>query len=212
MKVLALATQKGGAGKTTIAASIAVAAAEAGERVIAVDLDPQGSLLEWGGRRGEDENLLVEAFQPAGLAHALDKVRKAGAASLVVLDTPGIMAPAVAVALDPADFVLVPVRPTIKDIKATGPVAKLLRSKGKRYGFVLSQVNAASTARNLDAAAALMADSAQTPPMVGARNDFIDSDAAGRGVTEWAPRGKSAAEIRYLWRYVRAQLDGGNHV
>ena len=51
MRTIALLTQKGGTGKTTLAASLAVAAAIAGERVIALDLDPQGSLTRWGERR-----------------------------------------------------------------------------------------------------------------------------------------------------------------
>ena len=53
MHTIALLTQKGGAGKTTLAASLAVAAAMAGEKVIALDLDPQGSLARWaGGAKG----------------------------------------------------------------------------------------------------------------------------------------------------------------
>ena len=51
LRVLAVAVQKGGTGKTTLAASLAIAAAEAGEQVTALDLDPQGSLAGWGALR-----------------------------------------------------------------------------------------------------------------------------------------------------------------
>ena len=51
MRTIAFLTQKGGTGKTTLTASLAVAAADAGERVIAFDLDPQASLVHWGERR-----------------------------------------------------------------------------------------------------------------------------------------------------------------
>jgi chromosome partitioning protein len=54
MRTIALVTQKGGAGKTTIASSLAVAAAQAGEKVIALDLNPQGSLSDWGDTRTDD--------------------------------------------------------------------------------------------------------------------------------------------------------------
>ena len=51
MRSIAFLSQKGGVGRTTLAASLAVAAAGAGERVIALDLDPQASLVSWGERR-----------------------------------------------------------------------------------------------------------------------------------------------------------------
>jgi chromosome partitioning protein len=44
--------------------------------------------------------------------------------------------------------------------------------------------------------------------MIASRSDFIASAATGKGVMEWAPKGKGASEIRFLWRYVRSQLDG----
>ena len=51
MRSIAFITQKGGTGKTTLTASLAVAAAAAGEKVIAFDLDSQGSLVRWSDRR-----------------------------------------------------------------------------------------------------------------------------------------------------------------
>lgn len=54
MRIIAFVTQKGGTGKSTLAASLAVAAGEAGERVAALDLDPQASLSHWGERRAAE--------------------------------------------------------------------------------------------------------------------------------------------------------------
>lgn len=44
MRIITIANQRGGAGKTTTAAALAQAAAHRGKHCLAVDLDPQGSL------------------------------------------------------------------------------------------------------------------------------------------------------------------------
>ncbi len=68
MRTLTLVTQKGGVGKTTLAASLAVAAAQAGEKVVALDLDPQGSLGAWGDTRTADAPA-VDRLPPSGLVN-----------------------------------------------------------------------------------------------------------------------------------------------
>ena len=72
MRTIAFLTQKGGAGKTTLAASLAVAAAHAGEKVIALDLDPQASLLRWGKYRevtNAPNKVMIEPLESERLPH-----------------------------------------------------------------------------------------------------------------------------------------------
>ena len=68
MRVLTMAARKGGAGKTTLATSLAVAAVQAGEVVVAIDLDPQGSLREWSERR-EAQDIVFRPVEAVSYTH-----------------------------------------------------------------------------------------------------------------------------------------------
>ena len=124
MRTVALLTQKGGAGKTTLAASLAVAAAAAGERVIALDLDPQASLVRWGKRReaAHASNTVVtepfEAERLRRLGAVIDGLAGAGF-TFAVFDTPGADSAAVRLVAESVDLCLLPVRPTRLDLEAT---------------------------------------------------------------------------------------------
>ncbi len=88
MDVLVLAAQKGGTGKTTICANLAVEAEMRGHGpVTLIDVDPQGTLSKWWNRRQADTPALVE-IDVAEIEVQL-RTLKAGGAKLVIVDTPG---------------------------------------------------------------------------------------------------------------------------
>src|SRR3712207_5187372 len=91
MRTITLVTQKGGAGKTTLAASLAVAAAQAGEKVAALDLDPQGSLAGWGNTREAEAPVVdrVGTDQMPRLSQILSALGREGF-TVAVLDTAGM--------------------------------------------------------------------------------------------------------------------------
>jgi len=209
MKTIALVTQKGGSGKTTIAASLAVAAAEAGETVIALDLDAQGSLMAWGNDRDADTPAVdqIDSERLARLSELLDSLKAAGM-TLCILDCPGIASTASNLAMKAADLCLLPARPTLMDIRASKTTVQTLMGLARPFAFVLNQCPPHhNSGRARDAAEGLHLMGSLASPMLGIRADYQDAMAAGKGVTEYMPQGKAAEEIRQLWAWTAKRLN-----
>ncbi len=124
MRTIAFITQKGGAGKTTLAASVAVAAAGAGEKVIAFDLDVQASLVRWGERRKDADapgGVLVEPLEVERLPRIRKIVKGVADAgfTLAIFDTACGDGKTAGMVAEAADLCLLPARPTCLDVEAT---------------------------------------------------------------------------------------------
>jgi chromosome partitioning protein len=205
MRTIAFINQKGGTGKSTLSACLAVAAKDAGERVFLIDMDPQKSLTKWGHRR-EDKDLPVETVSPGKLPSVLAALAK-GQVTLVIIDTPATDTPASEAAMACADLCVIPARPTIFDIWSSESTRGKLKTLGKDYAFVLTQCSAMpESARVRDGAAALEAMGALLQPFVCARVDYQEAAREGMGVTEIEPYGKAADEMRQLWTSVKRRF------
>jgi len=200
MKILTLAAQKGGAGKTTLAVHLAVQAHRAGERVVLVDTDPQGSASAWARARGDDAPMIVAAA--SSQLHDVVTASRNDGMTLIILDTPPHAAPGAAAASTLADLVLVPVRPTAFDLAASGASAEIART-AKRAAFVLS----ACPSRAPEIMEARKALEAQGLPVleteIGERRSYARAVASGRAVAEFEPEGRAAYEISRLWREIK---------
>lgn len=204
MKTLVIASQKGGAGKTTIAAHIAVAAelAEAGP-VVLIDTDPQGSLSDWWNTREAKTPALATATL-AELPTKLQALQAAGVA-LAVIDTPPAITEAIRDVVKQADFVLIPTRPSPHDLRAVGQTVDIAREASKPFAFCVTQ--AKPTARlTVQAMAALSAHGVVAPSIVHDRVDYAASMVDGRTVVETDAKGRSSAEIKELLSFVQAQM------
>lgn len=205
MRTIAFASQKGGCGRSILAACVAVAAKEAGERVFVLDMDPKGSLMRWSARRG-DTNLPVRALPSARLRGALRALARRKF-TLVVIDTPVLESPIALAAIEAADVLLVPARPSTFDIWTSEVTGRRLKIMDKEFAFLLNQCPPANQSlRVQEAVAALSAIGAVLRPHIRAGVIYWEAATRGMGVTEIEPKSEAAKEIRSLWRAIQRKL------
>jgi chromosome partitioning protein len=206
MKVVAVASQKGGSGKTTLAGHIAVAAERSGAGPVAlIDTDPQGSLAEWWNVR-EAETPHFVATSIDRLDEDLGRLRELGI-RLLVVDTPPAIAATIAAVIRLADLVIVPARPSPHDLRAAGATVDLIEQLGRTLVFVIN--GAAPRARiTAEAAIALSQHGTLAPATIHNRTGFAASMIDGRTVLEVPDEPRGAEEIARLWQYLEARLAG----
>jgi chromosome partitioning protein len=204
MHTLVVGTQKGGSGKSTLATGLAVAAMEQGQRVGMIETDLQGTLINWSRRRVHSEPRVACAGTAIEIERMLHSLRHKGC-SVALIDTPATNNAVSVSAFGAADLCLIPTRPSPADIEAALPTLDAIRNLGRPFAFVLNQAPARSF-RLSEAAMALNNVGVLALPYIVQRNDHQDALGAGLGVTEFAPDGKAAEEIRDLWRWVWKKL------
>jgi chromosome partitioning protein len=199
--IITVAQQKGGSGKTTVAAHLAVAFALSGKSVGILDVDPQGSLGEWFERReallGEDQSGLV--FRTAsGWGARREAKQLARDHDIVVVDTPPKSDLEIRPAIEMADLVAVPVQPTPVDLWATAPTLAMAAKEGTASLIVINRAlsRALLTAEMIAAAGELGHAVADTH--LGNRVAYPQSMGEGRTVLETAAGGPAAEEVEAL--------------
>ncbi|KQP08306.1 ParA family protein [Methylobacterium sp. Leaf93] len=206
MHIIVAASQKGGAGKTTLVRSLAVATQRTFGATAILDTDPQGSLTSWWNRREAQEPVLVK-FDVSEFEAGASKLEAAGIEFLFV-DTPPSVHPEMAVLLGHADLVIVPVRPSPDDLDAVGDTLALVETAGCPFVFVLTQAKP-RTRLQMQAVLALAKHGKVAPTVIHDRTDFPTAAIAGRTVTEAETETTSAREVTEVLEYVIAQLRKG---
>ena len=191
-KVITIAQQKGGAGKTTLAVNLGVMLARMGLRVALLDTDPQGSLGRWFMTRREalgDPGVEFATASAWGVGYECEKLR--GQADVVIVDTPPKADADLRPALREADLVLVPVASSHVDLWATEGVLDLARRAGKPALIVLNRARARTRldAEVAEAAAALEGEVAS----VRLANRVAYAQALGQGLGAIESPGAAAA-------------------
>jgi chromosome partitioning protein len=213
MQTIVLATQKGGSGKSTLAIGLALAAIQAGHTVRLIETDSQGTLSNWQSRRPYAEPIVEPVYAAGDVEQRLQTLDRDGV-TLTIIDTSAGVSAATTSAIRHADLCLIPARPSVADIEATASTLSLARAWNKPFAYILNQtpirgqrLNHAAT--TLCDEAALDIDGIVAKPFIVMRNDHQDALSAGLAVNEYAPASKSAEEIRGLWQWIEAKLNGG---
>ncbi len=205
-KIVAIASQKGGSGKTTLAVHIATKAAQEGYESCVIDTDPQASAASWSDWRGDFLPVVVTS-PPARLGRTIASAHKNGV-DFLVIDTPPHADAAAREAIKAADIVLIPTKPRAFDLAALEPVADLVSFAGKPAFVVLNAVPSGATVLSEEArgvASAMGLDMA--PVSLGDRAAFHRSSAKGETASESEPEGKAAQEVDALWTWLSTQLN-----
>jgi len=209
MRTLAFVSQKGGAGKTTLAASCGVYAQEKGFRVCLVEMDKQGSLAAWRDDRmklGRDEPDFVFIDTASRLKPVLEALK--AEFDIAIIDTKGEESAFTGAAIGAADFCVLPTRPLGVDLKACLPTVRTILSADKPFTFVLNQAPARSK-RVEDTQMALGTIGVVAGTVMVNRIDHADAVATGYGITEYRSDGSAADELRSLWDEIEHKLGMG---
>ena len=200
-KIITVAQQKGGAGKTTLAAHLAVAYTAMKKRVVAVDIDPQQSLSRWYELRrewmdGMPAGVLVSAIEGWRARAEVDRV--AAGHDVVIIDSPPHAETEARIAIRAADLVVVPVQPSPMDVWATRPTLELAAAEKVPALLVFNRVLPRAKLTEAMEAEVKQLGAKIARARLGNRVAFAAALAEGKAVGESQPRGLAAREIAAL--------------
>lgn len=210
MPTIAVISQKGGAGKTTLALHLGAAAQEAGRVALIFDTDPQATASQWAAWRKDRPPEVIDS-PPPRLAAKVTQAREQGA-DFIVIDTPPHADSAARAAVEIADLVLIPCRPSAFDLSAIQTTTKLVQLL-RKPAFVVFTAGAPNAPRVYEEAGELV-QSYGTPPcpyQIPDRAAYRHASAEGLTVMEFEPTGKAAEEIRQVYKWTCMHVDTSTH-
>lgn len=207
MKTVAVISQKGGAGKTTLALHLATAGQAAGLAALILDTDPQATASAWSQWRGQAEPDVIDCASPPLLARKLDQARELGA-EFAVIDTPPHADSMAAAACRIADLILIPCRPRGFDLAAIQLTGELVKNIGKRAAVVFTAGPAKAPNLYAEAEDLVRGFGLDVAPVrLSERAAYHHATAAGKVAGEFEPNGKAAAEVAALWTWTAERLN-----
>ena len=206
MTIIAIVSQKGGSGKTTLSVNLAAAAEATGAVALIIDTDPQATASQWGAWRADRAPEVIDSAPPR--IQAKVEAAKAQGATFIVIDTPPHADGAASRAVEIADLVLIPCRPSAFDLAAIKTTVRLVRLFDKPAHVVFTAgpphaprmyQDAVDLVRGFGVEACLH--------ILPDRAVYRHASAAGASVIEFEPEGKATAEISALHMWVTEHVN-----
>ncbi|WDF71453.1 nucleotide-binding protein [Novosphingobium sp. KACC 22771] len=206
MKVIAVLSQKGGVGKTTLATCLAVAAEADGKTTAILDLDPQATASFWSDAR-EAEAPAVSSLQAVRLGPVIAAAAKHGT-DLVIIDGAAVARDVAQMAAQFADLILIPTKAAVFDTMAMTHTLDIARQLDKPVAVVLTFVSpqGQETADAIEAMGQLGAE--VCPVTIGNRKAFFRAQGQGLAAQEFERSGAAAKEVAALYDYTNIRLYG----
>ncbi|MGI4944707.1 MAG: AAA family ATPase [Janthinobacterium lividum] len=208
MHRVSLISQKGGAGKSTLAIHLAAEATTRGKRALLIDLDPQGNALRWAARRGE-----LPPDVAAESVAALESVQRDAEREgydLLVLDTAPNADTTALRAAQVAELVLIPCRPSQFDLEAIRATLDLCALAQRHSRVVLNAAPVRSRVVEEAGEAVRARRAAISPVVIRERVAFRHCMVGGQVACELEPNGLAAQEIAALYDDMMQCLDAGS--
>jgi chromosome partitioning protein len=205
MRVIVVASHKGGSGKTTLAAHLAVAAERAGAGpVVLLDIDPRGALIDWWEARPDHAPAFAQCTA-ASLAEDLDTLRRKGY-RLAIVDTPPAASETISGVIALAELVIVPTRGSLPELRALTATLHICADTGRQAAVAIMAAQPDAVI-DRDAAIALSQHGALAPATVHLSDDISAAMSEGSTALERNPGCLAATEVRALWRYLAGRLE-----
>ena len=206
MTIIAIVSQKGGSGKTTLSVNLAAAAEAVGAVALIIDTDPQATASQWGAWRSDKAPEVIDSAPPRILAKV--EAAKGQGATFIVIDTPPHADSAASRAVEVADLVLIPCRLSAFDLAAIKTTVSLVRLFDKP-AFVVFTAGPPIAPRIYEGVVELVQGFGiePCPHILPDRAAYRHASAAGASVLELEPQGKAAAEITALYMWTIAHVN-----
>lgn len=204
MKILAILSQKGGVGKTTLATCLAVAAEQNGKTTAIIDLDSQATASFWKDIRQLDTPA-VASIQPVRLPAMIKACANAGT-DLVIIDGAAVARDVAYEAARHADFVIIPTKTAVFDTMSMNHTLEIVKQLEKNFSIVLTFVSPQGQETSDAVKAVSELGATICPVTIGNRKAFFRAQAAGQAVQEFDRKGIAAKEIKMLYEYTNIQL------